>query len=314
MQTAVVTQSHALSAPHCTETEPQDVHAAYDGSNVLFRLLRMITWGPGLMNLGYFRFRGPFAFLNLFVNLEKTQRRLVEESLRLLEVGPRHHVLDVACGRGKSSFMTHCLHAQASIVGLDLLKPNIDVARFLFGCSPRLSYQTGNAMDLEFADEQFDRVQCIEAAFHFPDRSRFLNEACRVLKPGGRLVVIDFAWRTAADRRCVDDPETRIVRDIWQWSDLYDVDEYRTTAEAAGLRQVKAVDWSNRVTGPFQAAFDCLLALARRPRLKKRLVRVNPLLGSLTDADWEQLAVISKAQDYVRRRSRYMAFVFEKSA
>ena len=315
MQSAAPTQHSALAAPGNTQdAEPQDVHAAYDGSNVLFRLLRMITWGPGLMNLGYFRFRGPFAFLNLIVNLEKTQRRLVEESLNLLEVGQRHSVLDVACGRGKSSFMTHCLHPQASIVGLDLLKPNIQVAQLLFGCSPRLSYQNGNAMDLEFPDEQFDRVQCIEAAFHFPDRSRFLSEAARVLKPGGRLVVIDFAWRTAADRQCVDHPETRIVRDIWQWSDLYDVNEYRTTAQAAGLRQVRAVDWSNRVTAPFQATFDCLLALARRPWLKKRLVRVNPLLKSLSDDDWKQLAEISKAQDYVRRRSRYMAFVFEKAA
>jgi cyclopropane fatty-acyl-phospholipid synthase-like methyltransferase len=278
MQTALGTDLNALAAPPGTESEPQDVHAAYDGSNVLFRLLRMITWGPGLMNLGYFRFRGPFAFLNLIVNLEKTQRRLVEESLRLLEVGQRHSVLDVACGRGKSSFMAHCLHPQSSIIGLDLLEPNI------------------------------------EAAFHFPDRSRFLSEACRVLKPGGRLVVIDFAWRTAADRQCVDDRETRIVRDIWQWSDLYDVDEYRTTAEVAGLRQVKAVDWSSRVTAPFQATFDCLLALARRPRMKKRLLRNNPLLKSLTDDDWNQLAEISKAQDYVRRRSRYMAFVFEKAA
>jgi MPBQ/MSBQ methyltransferase len=314
METAVANGTGVLTAPISTETARQDVHAAYDGSNVLFRLLRMINWGPGLMNLGYFRFRGPFAFLNLAVNLEKAQRRLVQESLRLLEVGQRHSVLDVACGRGKSSFMTHCLHPQASIVGVDLLKPNIDVARLLFGCSPRLSYQNGNAMDLDFADEQFDRVQCIEAAFHFPDRSQFLRESARVLKPGGRLVVIDFAWRTAADRQCVDDRETRIVRDIWQWSDLYDVEEYRSTARSAGLRQIRAVDWSRRVTAPFQATFDSLLTLSRRAWWKKRLIRVNPLLGSLTEDDWRQLAEISKAQDYVRRRSRYMAFVFEKAA
>ena len=51
MQTALGTGLNALVAPASTDAEPQDVHAAYDGSNVLFRLLRMVTWGPGLMNL-----------------------------------------------------------------------------------------------------------------------------------------------------------------------------------------------------------------------------------------------------------------------
>ena len=247
MQSAVATELRAVAAP---EVEPQDVHSAYDGSNVLFRLLRMTSWGPGLMNLGYFKFHGPLSFLNLVVNLEKTQLKLVQQTLRLLDVGEKHSVLDVACGRGKSSFIMSCLRPQATVIGLDLLEANINAARFLFAGSPGLSYQNGNAMELDFEDRRFDRIQCLEAAFHFPDRSRFLSEANRVLKPGGRLVVVDFAWRTPADRSCLNDPETLIVRDVWQWTDFYDVEEYRATARAAGFRELKAIDWSSRVTAP----------------------------------------------------------------
>ncbi len=296
------------------ETRPaQDVHAAYDGSNVLFNLLRLISWGPGLMNLGYFRFRRRLAFLNLVVNLEKTQRELVQRSLGLLQLDGPQRVLDVACGRGKSSFMMHCLHPEASIVGLDLLDRNIETAKYLFGCSPRLSYQTGNAMSLDFESDSFGRIHCLEAAFHFPDRSRFLRESFRVLKPGGRMVVVDFAWNGPEERACLDDPETQIVREIWQWDDLYDVAEYQQAARDAGLKVVETVDWSDRVTAPFQATFDCLLALQKRPWWKRQILRVNPMLRCLSDDDWIELAKISRAQDHVRKRSKYMAFVFAKA-
>jgi SAM-dependent methyltransferase len=207
----------------------------------------------------------------------------------------------------------HCLHPQARIIGLDLLARNIEVARLLFGCSPELSYEPGNAMDLEFADRSVDRIQCLEAAFHFPDRSRFLREAFRVLRPGGKLVVVDFAWTTESERAHRNDAATRMVRDIWQWDDMYTVGEYGREATAAGFHISSQRDWSHRVTRPFQSVFRSLLALGTRPWGRRLLNRANPMLRNLTADDWTSLVTIADAHEQVQRRSRYMAYVFTKA-
>ena len=186
---------------------------------------------------------------------------MVMKSLELLAVNSRDQILDVACGRGKSSFIAQSRHPDATVIGVDLLDRNIQVPRTLFDHVDNLSYFVGNSMVLDFPDESFDRVMCLEAAFHFPDRQRFLGEAFRVLRPGGRLVVVDFAWNSDSDRIHRDDPDVRLVRDIWQWDDMSSVAEYERFGRDSGFESFSSRDWSNRVTGPIQDRFRCLSVL-----------------------------------------------------
>lgn len=318
MKPAVALKSpSANSGPHFLPLRPDqpvlpEVGSSYDGSNAVFRLLRMETWGPALMNLGWYPFRGPLASLNVLVNLELAQRQLVMKSLSLLDIQPRHHVLDVACGRGKSSFIIHCLTPTANVVGMDLLTQNIHVADTLFDKLPNLRYTQGDACDIPFADASFDRLHCLEAAFHFPDRAEFLREAFRVLRPGSRMVVVDFAWRTEADRSHRNDPETLLVRDVWQWDDFYTIAEYGDRARDAGFSVIARHDWTARVATPIQAVFRFLSNLGNNRLGRAFLEWRNPLYRSISPEDWQALAVAVRAHQHVRNRSRYMAYVFEK--
>lgn len=301
-----------ITEPAVLPSALPDVSSSYDGSNVMFHVLRLSSWGPALMNLGWHKYRGAFRFMNIGKNLERAQRRLVMKTIDLLGVQPGERALDLACGRGKSSFMLSTLQPRTTVVGVDLLDENVQVARTLFGQVSNLSYAAGSAMELSYAEGTFDRVMCIEAAFHFPDRGAFLREACRVLRPGGRLVVVDFAWNSNQDREHLEDPETQLVRKIWQWDDFFSIPEYELRAREAGFNVASRHDWTSRVTHPIQGMLQYLSGMGKTRIGRWILTRKNPMYGSLTAANWEELGEIVKAHYHVQRFSKYMAFVFEK--
>jgi ubiquinone/menaquinone biosynthesis C-methylase UbiE len=104
-------------------------------------------------------------------------------------------VLELASGNGFNLELLARGHPDVRFTGIDLVPEQVRRAGEKLGSLPNASTQVGDFQDLAFEDAAFDLVFVIESLCHAIDLSQALSEVHRVLRPGGRLIVID-AWRT----------------------------------------------------------------------------------------------------------------------
>jgi ubiquinone/menaquinone biosynthesis C-methylase UbiE len=94
-------------------------------------------------------------------------------------------VLDVGCGKGRFARVLQERNPDAEIWGLDISE---DMLRFV---PAGIHTRAGSMTELPFADSTFDLAYATESLEHAVDIERAVNEMCRVVKPGGKLVIID---------------------------------------------------------------------------------------------------------------------------
>jgi SAM-dependent methyltransferase len=94
-------------------------------------------------------------------------------------------VLEVGCGTGH--WLSLMSEAGARVAGLDHSAGMLEKARARV---PQAALELGTAEALPWPDGAFERVVCINALHHFPDKVEFVREAWRVLRPGGRLLIV----------------------------------------------------------------------------------------------------------------------------
>jgi demethylmenaquinone methyltransferase/2-methoxy-6-polyprenyl-1,4-benzoquinol methylase len=111
------------------------------------------------------------------------------------ELSPGDSVLDVCCGTGDLTFeLASRVSPGGNVVGCDFSEPMLDLAREKAAKRDvaGLRFEWADALQLPYDPDRFDAVTVGFGVRNFADRDAGLREMSRVLKPGGRLVILEF--------------------------------------------------------------------------------------------------------------------------
>jgi len=128
------------------------------------------------------------------------ERILRETTVSLADVKPGDCVLEVGCGTGTLTLAAkHRTGPSGKVFGIDIIPGMIELSqRKAAQAGEDAVFQLGSMDDIPFSANQFDVVMCSFMIFHMSEgmRRKGIEEIYRVLKPQGRLLVLDLALPT----------------------------------------------------------------------------------------------------------------------
>ena len=144
----------------------------------------------------------------LSMNVDKLWRR---HALQEIVDGTPQRILDVACGTGDSTIsIAKAAAAGTEVIGADISEGMMALVKGKaekVGVGERITLQVADGEALPYGEGAFDRVTCAFGIRNFEHKERGLAEFRRVLKPGGKAVILELSV-----------PQNRLVR--WAY-DLY---------------------------------------------------------------------------------------------
>lgn len=136
-----------------------------------------------------------YDFLNHFLSMgiDNLWRKKAIDQLK--SINPKV-ILDVATGTGDLAIMALKRLSPESITGIDISEGMLTVGRKKMlkkNIADKIKLQYGDSEKIPFSDESFDAITVAYGVRNFENLAQGLGEMCRVIKPGGKAVILEFS-------------------------------------------------------------------------------------------------------------------------
>jgi ubiquinone/menaquinone biosynthesis C-methylase UbiE len=138
-----------------------------------------------------------------------------EHAIQRLAPQPGERVLDIGCGPGLTTLaLADAVGPQGLVHAVDIAEPMLELARSRCATQAHVHFEKQDATRLLHADDAFDIALATQVYEYLPDVDQALRELHRVVRPGGRVLLVDTDWESAvwASR---DDARMRNVLETW---------------------------------------------------------------------------------------------------
>ncbi len=137
---------------------------------------------------------GKYDFLNHFLSMGIDKGWRKKAIAEINKVQPKA-ILDVATGTADLAIAASITGAR-SITGVDIADQMLEVGRKKVAAqnlSSVITLQHGDSESMPFADNSFDAITCAYGVRNFEHLEAGLSEMCRVMRPGGKLAILEFS-------------------------------------------------------------------------------------------------------------------------
>ena len=214
---------------------------------------------------------------------------------------PTDTVLDVATGTGFTA-LAFAPHVQ-SVTGLDV-SPGMLAQAENYASEQGITnarFEEGAAESLPFGDAAFNLVTCRIAPHHFLDMQKFLSETARVIKPGGRFVLVDTTVPDDAPEASRWQNAVEVLRDPSHVQN-YMPSEWRQMTEAAGLTvtecrtdgsgiTIPLPDWLHKAGCTPEQSAAVREAFADAPKTAKQAFQIITTADGETVFTWQRVVL-----------------------
>jgi len=174
-------------------------------------------------------------------NMNSRHSKVTDWGLGHVRIEPHYTILDVGCGGGRTLCKLAGVATQGKAYGVDYSEESVAISKrtnAAWIAMDRVEVQHGSVSQLPFPEGMFDLITAVETHFWWPDLPTDMREICRVLKPGGWLVVIAEVYKGA---------NTTVATLAEKYTSktgmtLLDIDEHRTLFANAGYSEVQIIE------------------------------------------------------------------------